>query len=216
MYRLERSARRLLHSDRHQVDRDAAALDLREVEQVIDQSNEPLEVPQRDFEELLHLIGDRASRPLHQQRERGLDGGQGGTELVADDGDELTLRSLRLRFGRHVAIEHQMAEHVPLRIQHRGHRALTGEPTREDELDPVAQWFAPGLKRQDLSGESLGVRQRAGERPMDALDRRTDHDLPGNPQELGHRAVSVRDLAVCHHENRGIARFDQRLEPAVL
>ena len=72
----------------------AAGLDLLDIEDVVDEPDEPLAVGMGDIDHRLHLGGRRTKGAADDEPESALDGGQGRAELMADGRDEFILGPL--------------------------------------------------------------------------------------------------------------------------
>ena len=86
-------ADRLADVDRAAVDLDVVGLDARDVEQVVDELDEPVGRAQDDLDELALALGHVLGRAV-EQLDEALDRGQRAAELVRGGGDELTLGAL--------------------------------------------------------------------------------------------------------------------------
>ncbi len=208
--RLDSTSRRVVQRNGTELHRHPPALDAREVQQIVDEANQAIEVAQRDIEQVIHLLGDRARRALPQQAERRLDRGQRRAQLVAHHRDELALRRLRLRLLCHVAIDNQVAQLLEVGAMHRQHGALTDQPPRERELHPIAQRAGFAAQRRHLRVQCLGIDHRAGQYLVDVVQGRADDDLLGQAHQLAHRPIGVSDPAAAHHHHTRIAGVDQR------
>ena len=75
-------------------DREGAALQPLEVDDVVDQPGEPLASAGGHLEDRAGALGQRSGIAVGQQLQRAADGGQGGAQLVADGRDELALHGV--------------------------------------------------------------------------------------------------------------------------
>ena len=94
--RLDRLRRNRGEVDRADVERELAGLDLRQEEQVADESEQPVRVPLDDAEELPLLGGHAAGLAIEDELQVAADRGERCSKLVGDERDELVLQPVEL------------------------------------------------------------------------------------------------------------------------
>ncbi len=82
------------HVDAHDIEDHLARFDLLDVENVVDETHQPLAVGMRDRNQARHAVGQLRFGIPGEQTERGCDGGERRAQFVAHRRDELVLQTL--------------------------------------------------------------------------------------------------------------------------
>src|ERR1700682_6501794 len=192
--------------DLTQIEHNAAGFELLDIENVVNEADQPLTVGVRDREETRGRFGKFARPLFREQTERAGNRRQRRAQFVADGRDEFVLQSFVVLAGADVA-DHQDSLGAFERTQHDLHRKLAPILSQSGELDPRSD-----LQRQGVPRGSQTAREQA---LCEALRNDVFHVLP----EEFVRAVSEFFLrleirqhdtaAMVHHHHRIRSRLEQ-------
>ena len=93
----------------------AARLHALQVENVVDQANQPVGVGDRDAQQVRRLLPHLAQQAGRQQSQRSANGGEGGAQFMAHGGDEFILHAVQsIALADIAEAEHAAHRHVVL------------------------------------------------------------------------------------------------------
>ncbi len=179
--------------DRVDAEREAAVLDLREIEQLLHHGGETARLLADDGKAAASLL--RVADGVGLQRLRpAVDGGERRAQLVGNGGDELLLDLLRLGdLERHIVdVVHQLAQLVPIAVVDADAVASAGDAPRRVRHD--GDGLDHAVDEQHVGDQDQYDRQQR----EPCRDEEIDEDLMLHRAQAGHIAQHAHDTRVEH------------------